>query len=225
MKRVLFHGSDNIVKIPKFGMGKANNDYGLGFYCTEDPDLAREWAVRRERDGFVNKYTLDETGLRILNLESPEFTSLNWIELLLSHRVFEPSTPLALEAVAYLHRYFHTDIDDADVIVGYRADDSYFSYAQDFIEGSISCGQLYEALRLGKLGLQYVLKSKRAFDRIRFEESEPVLSQVWYPKRETRDRNARRDYYKMDTMRFIRNDLYMVQILDEEVKPGDLRIR
>ncbi len=225
MKRVLFHGSDNIVKTPQFGKGKVNNDYGLGFYCTEDPDLAKEWAVKRERDGFVNKYTLDEKGLRILNLEAPEFTSLNWIELLLSNRVFEPSTPLALEAVAYLHKYFHTDIDDADVIIGYRADDSYFSYAQDFIEGTISCGQLYEALRLGKLGLQYVLKSKRAFDRIKFEGSEQVSSNVWYPKREARDRNARREYYNMDVMKFIRNDLYMVQILDEEVKPGDLRIR
>ncbi len=225
MNRVLYHGSKDIVSKPQYGKGSVHNDYGRGFYCTEDPDLAREWAVKRDRDGFVNKYSIDESGLKILNLESSEFSCLNWIELLLSNRVFEPSTPLAIEAIDYLHRYFHIDISDADIIIGYRADDSYFSFAQDFIEGGLSCGQLSEAMRLGNLGLQYVLKSRRAFDRLTFVESEEVSSDIWYPKRETRDHNARREYYRMDVRKYIRGDLYMIQIIDEEVKPGDIRIR
>ena len=31
----IYHGSQQIVEIPKFGIGKKYNDYGSGFYCTE----------------------------------------------------------------------------------------------------------------------------------------------------------------------------------------------
>ena len=48
-----------------------------------------------------------------------------------------------------------------DVIIGYRADDSYFSFAKDFINNTISVEQLAEAMRLGELGIQIVLKSER----------------------------------------------------------------
>ena len=41
----LYHGSDHIVEAPTFGLGKPYNDYGLGFYCTQHPDMAGEWAV------------------------------------------------------------------------------------------------------------------------------------------------------------------------------------
>ena len=37
----LYHGSDVIVGQPEYGKGKLNNDYGRGFYCTEDINLAR----------------------------------------------------------------------------------------------------------------------------------------------------------------------------------------
>ena len=52
----LFHGSDHIVERPMFGKGWKNNDYGLGFYCTESVELAKEWAVDIDRDGYANQY-------------------------------------------------------------------------------------------------------------------------------------------------------------------------
>ena len=39
----IYHGSPNIVTTV-FGEGKAYNDYGQGFYCTENLELAKEWA-------------------------------------------------------------------------------------------------------------------------------------------------------------------------------------
>ena len=39
----IYHGSEQIVEVPTFGKGKKNNDFGLGFYCTESDDLAKEW--------------------------------------------------------------------------------------------------------------------------------------------------------------------------------------
>ena len=41
---ILYHGSDSIVKSPEYGKGKFYNDYGRGFYCTENKELAKEWA-------------------------------------------------------------------------------------------------------------------------------------------------------------------------------------
>ena len=40
----IYHGSQQIVEVPQFGVGKPYNDYGQGFYCTESPELAKEWA-------------------------------------------------------------------------------------------------------------------------------------------------------------------------------------
>ena len=64
----VYHGSTQIVEVPIFGEGRKNNDFGLGFYCTESNDLAKEWAVSSLRDGFSNRYTLDTEYLNILNL-------------------------------------------------------------------------------------------------------------------------------------------------------------
>ena len=71
-----YHGSEQIVESPTFGLGKQNNDFGLGFYCTESEELAKEWATC---NGFVNHYSLDTEYLKILNLNSPNYTILNWI--------------------------------------------------------------------------------------------------------------------------------------------------
>lgn len=43
----LYHGSPNREITPTFGLGESRHDYGRGFYLTEDPELAREWAVCR----------------------------------------------------------------------------------------------------------------------------------------------------------------------------------
>ena len=75
---------------------------------------------------------------------------------------------LALEAKEYLIESFSVDYNKYDAIIGYRAGDSYFSFAQDFINGTISYRQLNNAMHLGKLGLQFVLKSEKAFEKINF---------------------------------------------------------
>lgn len=225
MTTIIYHGSKDKIERPKFGLGKKYNDYGLGFYCTKDLDLAKEWAVDEFRDGFANEYEIDDSKLSVLDLTKENFSSLHWIELLLSNRTFELKTPLEKEAARYLHDNFHVDISSADIIIGYRADDSYFSYAQDFISGAISSGQLSDALTLGKLGKQYVVKSKKAFEMIKFRDVHLAISEEFYPIKKARDLKARRDYYKMDTRSYIKNDLYMIQIIDQEIKADDSRIR
>lgn len=225
MIKKLYHGSEKIIEKPIFGAGKAYNDYGLGFYCTDTPEMAKEWGVGKDRSGYANSYELDCDGLSILDLNSAEYCILHWLTILLQNREFDIPSGLALEAKEYLLAHFSIDYSGYDVIIGYRADDSYFSFAQDFINGTISYRQLSNAMHLGKLGQQFVLKSKKAFDRIRFTGYEIADCGQWYARKMQRDTSARREYFSVERNRRQRGDLYIVQIMDEEMMPNDPRLR
>ena len=54
----LYHGSIKIVSNPQFGIGKETNDYGRGFYCTQQIELAKEWSCQTIQDGYVTKLKL-----------------------------------------------------------------------------------------------------------------------------------------------------------------------
>ena len=225
MIRQLFHGSPSIIEKPQFGYGKVYNDYGLGFYCTDSLEMAKEWGVAQNRNGYVNRYELDCEGLKILDLNGPSFNILHWLAVLLENREFDVPSGLALEAKEYILNTFRVDYQSQDAIIGYRADDSYFSFAQDFINGTISYRQLNNAMHLGKLGQQFVLKSKQAFDRMQFLGYEVADHDEWYAKKMLRDRSARREYFSVERNKRQRGDLYITQILDEEMKPDDERLR
>ena len=220
----IYHGSSKIVRNPVYGKGKPYNDYGLGFYCTEIPDMAREWAVRENQNGYLNHYQIDTSGLRVLNLQSDSYSILHWLTILIENRTLDTPAVLAQEACDYLRRFFSTDYKSYDVVVGYRADDSYFSFAKDFLNGTISYRQLSRAMYLGELGLQFVLRSEQSFSKIRFVSYEPVSYEIWYPKRKERDESARHAYFDAERNRRKRGDLYIMNILDEEIKPGDARL-
>ena len=163
MKEILFHGSEFVIETPVYGKGAKTNDYGRGFYCTQNIELAKEWACAKNKDGYVNQYEIDISGLSILNLNDSQYSVLNWLAVLADNRTYWQNSSIAEEAKRYLKENFLVDIKEYDVIRGYRADDSYFSFAQDFVMGAISLQKLSEAMRLGKLGEQVVLKSQRAF--------------------------------------------------------------
>ncbi len=225
MIKTLYHGSANIIEKPVFGFGKTYNDYGSGFYCTDSLEMAKEWGATKERNGFANRYEIECDGLDILDLNAPDFCILHWLGILLQNREFDIPSALALEATEYLRSTFAVDYRDRDAIIGYRADDSYFSFAQDFINGTISYRQLNNAMHLGKLGQQFVLKSQLAFDRIRFIGSEVAESSEWYAKKMLRDKTARREYFSVERNKRQRGDLYITQIMDEEMKANDPRLR
>lgn len=224
MTKRLYHGSSKIIEKPLYGYGKPYNDYGLGFYCTDSLEMAKEWGVGRNQNGYANCYELDCEGLRILDLNAPEYCILHWLAVLLENREFDVPSGLALEAKEYLLTNFVVDYKNYDAIIGYRADDSYFSFAQDFINGTISYRQLNNAMHLGKLGLQFVLKSRTSYERIRFIGSEIAESNEWYAKKMLRDKTARREYFNVERNRRQRGDIYITQIMDEEMRPDDARL-
>ena len=220
----IYHGSQKIIEKPEYGIGKKYNDYGQGFYCTRIPEMAKEWAVAKERDGFLNAYELNTETLTILNLNDSRYCTLHWLAVLLENRYFDIRFPIAAEARDYILEAFHVDYQDTDIITGYRADDSYFSFAQDFLNNAISYRQLDKAMHLGNMGEQVVLKSKRAFSHIVFQGFELADSGIWYPKKKERDDSARRAYFDSRSNKRKKSDLFISQIIDGGMKADDLRI-
>ena len=223
--KIIYHGSKDIIEKPKFGKGKPYNDYGLGFYCTENLALAKEWAVDIGRDGYANIYEIDDSRLSVLNLNDEQYTILHWLAILLENRHFDSPSSLSHEAKEYILNNFSVDYKSYDVIIGYRADDSYFSFAQDFLNGTISYRQLNNAMHLGNLGQQFVLKSKKAFYLISFIGYENASFNEWYSRKENRDKAARRDYFDTEKNKRLRGDIYITQIIDEEMNGNDARLR
>lgn len=225
MIKKLYHGSTHIIEVPIFGYGKPYNDYGLGFYCTDSLDMAKEWGASPNQNGYANCYELNCSELQILNLNGDGYCILNWLAVLLENREFDVPSGLALEAKEYILKTFSVPYARYDAIIGYRADDSYFSFAQDFINGTISYRQLGNAMHLGKLGQQFVLKSEKAFQAIRYVGYEVASFSEWYEKKMLRDKSARREYFNVERNRRQRGDIYITTILDEEMQPHDSRLR
>lgn len=221
---ILYHGSQYLIEKPFYGGGRAANDYGRGFYCTESEPLACEWAVSEKHDGFANRYEFLDDGLSVLNLNGSNYTILHWLAVLLEYRTFDTRYGLSTLAKQYLTENFHVDVEAYDVIRGYRADDSYFSFAQDFISGAISYPQLTAAMRLGKLGEQIVVKSRRAFTRLKFVSAKAAVREDWLDAKESRDTSARRDYFDMRKIPYRLEDLSIQQIIQERIVSGDPRL-
>lgn len=154
--RNLFSGMENLGMIMEGG------------YCTQDKELAKEWACQHDKNGFMNVYEMDIDGLNILNINE-NYSVLNWVCILLENRRID-SIKNHLSA-KFIKDNCHIDTSKADVISGFRADDSYFAFAKDFVRNSITTAALEEALYFGNLGVQIVLKSEKAFDRIKFKRA------------------------------------------------------
>ena len=216
----IYHGSVNVVETPRFGEGKIFNDYGRGFYCTEHAELAKEWACSSDSDGYANHYQLDMAGLTVLNLNAPEYNILNWLAILLENRKFNVADGLPQRAKAYIIENFKVDYKKYDIIVGYRANDSYFSYAGDFVNGTLSLSDLSEAMRLGKLGEQIVLKSKKAFGAPKFVEAIKAPREEYFVKYKQRDEEARSKYRQIASKPMAENETYIIDIIRNNWENG-----
>ena len=160
--------------------------------------------------------------LNILNLNSPDYTILNWIAVLVAHRVFAIKTPVARRAKRYLIDNIGINVNAFDLITGYRADDSYFDYAESFLNNAISVDQLSQAMRLGKLGEQIVIKSKFALSRLKYEGFESAEQKQYYALRKARDDEANRHYLEM--LEEESDGLYIQDIMRGGIRNDDPRI-
>ncbi len=165
-KIVLYHGSPNKKITPTFGCGEEKRDYGKGFYLTEDRELAKEWAVCRpnEQNGWLHQYELEMDDLKVLDFE--KLGILSWLAELMKHRDASDSKRYRVLAKKFVQKY-GLDTVGFDVIKGWRADASYFFIAKEFVRDNVDIDILERLLRLGDLGIQYCIKSKKAYSKLK----------------------------------------------------------
>lgn len=218
----LYHGSTSKIEKPIFGFGKVHNDYGLGFYCTKELLLAKEWAVKSGNNGYVNEYTLNDSYLRILDLQDKKYCILHWIAILLENRTVSLNTAIARLGRDFILANYRTDYSSYDLIIGYRADDSYFSYTKDFLNNAISIRQLSLAMKLGNLGLQYVLKSNKAFELLKYEKAIPVPKTRYGNESQNRDAKAKHQYFTRVCNEILESDLFIRDIVKNKMSCNDI---
>lgn len=165
-KIVLYHGSPDQRIIPTYGLGEDRHDYGRGFYLTEHIELAKEWAVCNPNSisGWVHKYELDISGLSILDFS--EKNILSWLAELMKHRQADDSKRYRLLSAKFIEKY-GINTSEWDVIKGWRANASFFYIAKAFVRDEVDVEILEELLCLGGLGVQYCIKSEKAYSQLK----------------------------------------------------------
>ena len=188
----LYHGSGAESVTPTFGLGDDHHDYGRGFYLTDDQGLAKEWAVCRPEasNGWVHAYRIQDDGLSVLDFQQAGV--LAWMAELMKHRVAGRSKRFNMLSEKFVAKY-GVDSSGYDVIRGWRANASYFYIVTEFVHDEIDIDILEELLMLGGLGMQYCLKSERAFASVVKVDGYPLPVEYasFNAKYSERDRRAR----------------------------------
>ena len=183
---------------PKFGLGDEKHDYGKGFYLTESLELAREWAVYRPdaSNGWVHKFEIDTAGLNILDFQ--EYSVLTWLAELMKHRDAADSKRYRLLSKQFISK-FGVSTEDYDIIKGWRANASYFYIAKSFVRDEVDIDILEELLALGGLGIQYCIKTEKAYKKIfeHVDALQPVSFSQFNEKYNRRDIEARENMRKL----------------------------
>ena len=194
----LYHGTPDKIVTPIFGGGEDKHDYGRGFYLTESIDLAKEWAVCRpdEVNGWVHKYELDCSELKILDFQKLDV--LTWLAELMKHRDAADSKRYRMLAARFIEKY-GIDTGEYDVIKGWRANASYFYIAREFVRDNIDIEILEELLSLGGLGIQYCIKSEKAYSKLMEVEKDLLVVDYteFNEKYNQRDVTARNNMRKL----------------------------
>lgn len=220
----VFHGSHSIVGKPRYGAGGIHHDFGPGFYCTASKDLAWEWACRTPSGGFVCTYELDLKGLKVLNIGRAEFGLMKWLAILARFRTFCIDNEMLESVSGFLSSSYGSDAESYDVIRGPRGDDSYFSFATDFLANTSSFGKLSGSM--SKCGEQIAIVSERAFSALSYVGSEPVDSERCFRDRCERDLRARQVYLERGRREGIDSgDVMMEDLILGRVSPYDTRLQ
>ena len=169
----LFHGSQSESVRPQFGLGSESHDFGKGLYLTDSVELAQEWSVYRPKshDGWVHSFDLDLEGLNVFDFRTAGVFA--WVAELMRHRAADESAAYRRRAPAFIEKY-GVSAQDADVLVGWRADASYFYIVKAFVRDEVDADVLGDLLKLGDFGIQYVIRSQRAYERLKAGSQPPV---------------------------------------------------
>lgn len=196
-KMTLYHGSERIIKTPIYGFKNNDSDYGDAFYCVQDIEAAKEWANKDNYDGYVNQFSLDVRGLKILDLTSNEYSVFNWLAILIEHRKLDSYfVQIHQREIKYLKENYLVDAKEYDLVIGYRADDAYFKFPLAFLNSEIRMESLESIYKLGNLGKQVAVISEKAFSKLKYIKSVKV-EPYYKEKYKTRLQSAKKQYEEL----------------------------
>ena len=121
----------------------------------------------------------------------------------MKHREASDTRRYRVLSKKFIEKY-SVDVDDYDVIRGWRANASYFFIAKEFVRDNIDIDILEELLDLGGLGIQYCIKSEKAFAKLKKvpDSTIPVDYKEFntrYNERDSKARKAMRDLVDSDS--------------------------
>lgn len=153
----LYHGSNIKINNPKIIQNKRSLDFGYGFYLTSDIEQAKKWATRKAKVletniGVVSVYDYDEHN----DLCIRRFDKANdeWLDFVVRNR-----KNLQIENEKY------------DIIIGPVANDQTMQTINLFMRGYIDEKATISMLMVQKLTDQYVFKTDKALEYLKFVES------------------------------------------------------
>ncbi len=155
-KMILYHGSDMVIKKPLSQKGRADVDFGKGFYMTEDKKMAQKWACNKNIS-IVNVYEADLSLLNVKQLLADE----EWLDYVVFYRTHEGKLPF----------------DDTlyDVICGPTADDKLFVTLDMYSDGFLSKQQAIHIINCMNYSCQVVFKNDAAMENaVRFKEAKEL---------------------------------------------------
>ena len=155
----LYHGSTVAVKRPTLRMGRANTDFGKGFYTTTDWEQAARWArIRRERSGsesaIVSIFEVDDNLLQSKDLKIMEYhgATEEWLNFVVANRRTAP-----------LHEY--------DIVLGPVANDNLYATISMYENGQLSVEAAIVQLKTHVLYNQVSFHTLSALTKVKFVES------------------------------------------------------
>lgn len=147
----VFHGGSVIVEVPRIRKTGYTKDFSWGFYCTKSHEQAVRWASRN-LTGYVNRYSFAKpVNLKVLHFPEMSNEWLNFIALCRSGKDH-----------------------DYDIVEGPMADDTIWSYVDDFLRGEISREAFWALAKFRHPTHQIVFHTEPALTCLKFEGSEII---------------------------------------------------
>ena len=145
--QLLYHGSQQIVRLPEIRIGKYTKDFSFGFYCTLLKNQAVRWATRFPSPGYVNIFSCKQ--LHDLRTQRFDTMTEEWLDFIVACR--------------------HGNTHDFDIVEGPMANDTIFNYIQDFMDGNISREAFWALAKFKKPTHQICFHTQKALDTLTFE--------------------------------------------------------
>lgn len=171
----IYHGSKFVIEKPEYHGSDERNDYGPSFYTTLSLDAAKIWACKNDTLGVVNEYEISDKifkKLKVLDLtDKSKYSVLNWIAILMHFRKLDSRFEAQNKSILMWLQKYYIDVNEYDVVVGFRADDAYFRFPVHFINSSLSIEDLEKVFLTGSLEVQYAFMSKNAVKSLKYKKT------------------------------------------------------